>query len=112
LLITLAAALVTAFWASLASAPFQCTQTESNQAFAITGKSGCSGPYDYGLTGSRETGHLEEWGIALEEDNSQAMSRVDPGQPIFGMDRRAIEPKARPDAGWSVRPDISPPLLV
>lgn len=109
LLIVLAAAFVTAFGASLSLGPSRCMRIQPN---AVTGKSWCAKSYDSGLIGSRETALLEELGVALEEDNSQEISRIDSGQRIFGMDRTAIRSKTRPDAAGSVRRDISPPLLV
>jgi hypothetical protein len=57
-------------------------------------------------------GLSDEFGVALEDDDSIEMLRVDIQQRTFGIDRVVIGPGVTSKAARSARPDISPPLLV
>jgi hypothetical protein len=79
------------------------------------GLSLCANPNngsDLSLSAPVEMGHSDEFGIALEDDDSIEMVRVDIEQRTFGIDRVVIGPRVCSEAARSARPDISPPLLV
>lgn len=59
-----------------------------------------------------EAGLSEEFGVALEDDDSIEMLRVNVQQRTFGLDRLGIGPRVAPKAAQSTRANISPPLLV
>lgn len=110
-LITLAVALFTTFLGSPAFASSFPAKTETAERFAIRGHSWCFEGSDFGLIENIEIGLPEEFGVALEDDDSREMSRVIIHQRL-GIDRIAIEPKTHPAAARIARRNISPPLLV
>ena len=59
-----------------------------------------------------EIGLPDEFGVALEDDDSLEMLRVDIQQRTFGIDRELIGPRIAATTARSIRPSISPPLLV
>lgn len=64
------------------------------------------------LSMQAEIGLPDEFGIALEDDDSIEMLRVDIQQRTFGIDRVGIGPRPASAGAWNTRPKISPPLLV
>jgi hypothetical protein len=72
----------------------------------------CANPSDLFLNVHVEIGLTGEFGVALEDDDSIEMLRVDIQQRTFGIDRIVIGPGATSKNARSARPDISPPLLV
>lgn len=64
------------------------------------------------LTLQVEIGLPGEFGIASEDDDSIEMLRVNIEQRTFGIDREVIGPGFASKTVRSVRPSISPPLLV
>ena len=64
------------------------------------------------LVGQVEIGLAEEFGVALEDDDSIEMSRVDIQQRTFCVDRAAIRLKAPSAEMRSAHSNISSPLLV
>ena len=59
-----------------------------------------------------EIGFPDEFGTALEDDDSIEMLRVDLQERIYGGDRVKVRPKFASKAAADTRPSISPPLLV
>jgi hypothetical protein len=59
-----------------------------------------------------ESAPPEEFGVALEDDDSIEMFRVDVEQRTFGFDRGVTGPKVALKAVRNIPPSISPPLLV
>jgi hypothetical protein len=59
-----------------------------------------------------EIGLADEFGVALEDDDSIEMLRIDIQQRTFGIDRVVVGPSLASTAGQRTRPNISPPLLV
>jgi hypothetical protein len=64
------------------------------------------------LSVQAEIGLPDEFGIALEDDDSIEMLRVDIQQRTFGIDRVGIGPRPASAGARNARPKISPPLLV
>lgn len=64
------------------------------------------------LTEPLEIGMPDEFGVALEDEDSIEMFRFDIQQRTFAVDRTMIRAKAAPKIARSTRPSISPPLLV
>ena len=64
------------------------------------------------LTEPVEIGLPDEFGVALEDEDSIEMFRVDIQQRTFGIDRAVIGPKVASKVARNTRPNISPPLLV
>lgn len=54
----------------------------------------------------------DEFGVAIEDDDSIEMLRVDIQQGTFAIDRVVIGPSVASKSAQSTRPNISPPLLV
>jgi hypothetical protein len=63
-------------------------------------------------TGLVEIGMPDEFGLAVEDEDSIEMFRFDVQQRTFKVDRRLIGAKAATKIAWNTRPSISPPLLV
>lgn len=59
-----------------------------------------------------EAGLSDEFGVALEDDDSLEMLRVDIQQRTFGLDQVVMGPRVASKAAQSTRTNISPPLLV
>jgi len=78
------------------------------------GKSRCAIPDNCNLrlTAQLEIGLPDEFGVALEDDDSIEMLRLDIQQRTFGIDRAVTGPRVVSKAVRSTRPSISPPLLV
>jgi hypothetical protein len=64
------------------------------------------------LSAQAEIGLSDEFGVALEDDDSIEMLRVDIQQRTFGIDQVVIGPRVASRAAQSPRTNISPPLLV
>jgi hypothetical protein len=82
-----------------------------------------SGPIDEGdilpftrststLTTPAEIGMPDEFGVALEDEDSIEMFRFGIQQRTFALDRTAIGPKVVSKIAQATRPNISSPLLV
>ena len=69
-------------------------------------------PLDSMLTGQVEIGLPDDFGVALEDEDSIEVFRLDIQQRTFGVDHAVIRPKVASKATWNTRPNISPPLLV
>lgn len=67
---------------------------------------------DSRLTAPVEIGVPDEFGIALEDEDSIEMFRLDIQQRTFSIDRAVIAPKVASKVARTTRPNISPPLLV
>lgn len=67
---------------------------------------------DLMLSEQVEIGLPDEFGTALEDDDSIEMLRVDIQQRIYGGDRVEVRPKFASRAASHTRPSISSPLLV
>jgi hypothetical protein len=67
---------------------------------------------DFMLTAQVEIGQPDEFGVALEDDDSLEMLRVDIQQRTFGLDRELIGPKIAVTTARNIRPSISLPLVV
>jgi hypothetical protein len=82
-------------------------------AVATPGSCGsrCANPNDM-LTAQVEIGQSDEFGVAVEDDDSLEMLRVDIQQRTFGLDRKLIGLKIAVTTARNIRPSISPPLLV
>jgi hypothetical protein len=59
-----------------------------------------------------EIGLSDEFGVALEDDDSIEMLRVDIQQRAFRIDQLVVGPGVASTSAQSTRPNISPPLLV
>ena len=64
------------------------------------------------LTGLVETIASDEFEVAVEDQDSIEIFRVDVEQRTFGIDRVATGPEIVPTVARNTRPNISPPLLV
>ena len=64
------------------------------------------------LTGLVEISAPEEFEVAVEDQDSIEMFRVDIQQRAFGIDRVVIGPEITSKVARNPRPNISPPLLV
>ena len=71
--------------------------------------SSCS---DLMLSVQVEIGLSDEFGVALEDDDSIEMLRVDIQQRAFRIDQLVVGPGVASTSAQSTRPNISPPLLV
>lgn len=67
---------------------------------------------DLALTAQLQIAPPDEFGVALEDDDSIEMLRVDIQQRTFGIDRAVTGPRVGSKAVQRTRPSISPPLLV
>lgn len=67
---------------------------------------------DITLSAQVEIGLSDELGVALEDDDSIEMSRVDIQQRTFRIDQVGIGPRVASKAAQSTRTNISSPLLV
>jgi hypothetical protein len=67
---------------------------------------------DLMLTAQVEIGQPDEFGVAVEDDDSLEMLRVDIQHRAFGLDRELIGLKIAVTTARNIRPSISPPLLV
>jgi hypothetical protein len=59
-----------------------------------------------------EIGMPDEFGVAVEDEDSIEMVRFNAQKRAFRVDRTLIGAKAAPKIAWNTRPSISPPLLV
>jgi hypothetical protein len=64
------------------------------------------------LTGRAEIGVPDEFEVAIEDEASVELFRVDTPRRVFRVDQLVITPEATSTIGWSQHPDTSPPLLV
>lgn len=64
------------------------------------------------LTERTDVGLPDDFSVALEDDDSIELLRVDIEQRSFGLDEAGIGPRFVPKPARSSHPDISPPLLV
>ena len=64
------------------------------------------------LTGRAEIGVPDEFEVAIEDEASVELFRVDTPQRLFRADQLVITPEVTSTIGWSQHPDTSPPLLV
>ena len=67
---------------------------------------------DVFLTGRPEIGVPDEFEVAIEDEASVELFRVDTPKRVFRVDQLVITPEATSTIGWSQHPDTSPPLLV
>ena len=67
---------------------------------------------DFVLSEQVEIGLPDEFGVALEDDDSIEMLRVDIRERTSGGDRAEVPPKFASTTAAQTRPNISPPLLV
>jgi hypothetical protein len=54
----------------------------------------------------------EDFGLALEDDDSIEMFRIDIEQRVFGIDQEVTDARVVSATSRNFRPTISPPLLV
>ena len=64
------------------------------------------------LTGLVETSASDDFEVAVEDQDSIEIFRVDVEKRTFGIDRVATGPEIVPTVAGNTRPNISPPLLV
>jgi len=64
------------------------------------------------LTGRAEIGVPDEFEVAIEDEASVELFRVDTPQPVFRVDQLVITSETTSTIGWNQHPDTSPPLLV
>jgi hypothetical protein len=105
-------AFVTAFLSSLAFASSISAKTEPTERLAITAHSWCIQGSDCCVIGNLVIGLPDELGVAIEDDDSTEMSRVDIHDCTFGVDRLTIRLKAPSATARTAHPIISSPLLV
>jgi hypothetical protein len=64
------------------------------------------------LTAPMEIGMPDEFGVALEDEDSIEMFRFDVQQRTFGVDRTVMRARVVPRIARDARPSFSSPLLV
>jgi hypothetical protein len=67
---------------------------------------------DFVLTVHLEIALPDEFGVALEDDDSLEMLRVEIEQRTFGIDQELIGPRIASTPARNIRPSVSPPLVV
>lgn len=120
----LRAAVSLGFLVSLIVAGAISGQATMSESAAVTSKSGtgvsaatlsfCANPNrgsDLILSVQVEAGLSDEFGVALEDDDSIEMLR-DIQQRTFGIDQVGVGPRVASKAAPSARTNITPPLLV
>jgi hypothetical protein len=112
------AAVSLGFLGCLIAASTASGQAEIGKSAAVTANfcgSPCANPNncsDLMLSVPVEIGLSDEFGIALEDDDSIEMLRVDIQGRTSGVERVALGRRVGSKAASHTRPNISPPLLV
>jgi|GEM_PF-6242007 len=106
-----------AFLGLFALAPSAHAQTATTEAGVVFAGPICCQVMSFNssdsmLTRQVDVGLPDEFGIALEDDDSVEMFRMDSERCTFGNDRSLIGPTVVSRAARNTRPNISPPLLV
>ena len=116
----LRAAMLLGFLGCLMAQGSLCGAAATSEPRAVTTelRADTSGPalrsngFDSIATGRVEIGMPDEFGVALEDEDSIEMFRFDVQQRTFGVDRTVRAAKAGPKIARNTRVSISPPLLV
>jgi hypothetical protein len=121
----LRAAVSLGFLGCLIAAETISNQGATSESAVVTSKGGigasaampsfCANPdsgSDLMLSVPVDVGLSDEFGVALEDDDSIEMLRIDIQQRTFGIDQVGVGPRVACKAAQSPRTNISPPLLV